>query len=133
MSYDDCAGDKLVTGDNTGECPVPTETELPGNPFFKDISNKLNFRPSQRNYGISVTDLDQDGHFEFLIAGNGYRNLAYKYNFETETYDEIADETLQDSSRKAIGLAACDIDGNNDLFKLNFFSGFKVTVQSTGG
>jgi len=122
MYYDDCSSDQLVTNTNSvDECPAPVITELPGDDFFADISTQLTFNPEQRNYGISVTDIDHDGKFEFVVAGFGYRNLAYKWNEELGSYDEIADEVLQDSSRRAIGLAACDIDGDGyeELYVLN--------------
>merc|ERR1719403_81607 len=103
------------------ECPEPVVVEYPGEDFFKSISKQLAFNPNQRNYGVSVTDIDKDGSFEFVVAGFGARNLAYKWNAQLGAYDEVADEILQDSSRRAIGLAACDIDGDGyeELYVLN--------------
>merc|ERR1719461_1627687 len=122
MNYDSCVGDVLVTGKaKPAECPEPVIVEYPGEDFFKSISDQLAFNPNQRNYGISVTDIDKDGSFEFVVAGFGSRNLAYKWNPKKGLYDEIADQVLQDSRRKAIGLAACDIDGDGyeELYVLN--------------
>lgn len=123
MAYDDCpTDDKLVTTTNKpSECPEPVVVELPGEDFFEDISSQLKFNPDQRNYGVAVTDINNDGKFDFVVAGFGSRNLAYTWNAETSSYDEIASKSLQDSKRKAIGLAACDIDGDGyeELYVLN--------------
>merc|ERR1719300_2052006 len=122
MHFDSCDGEMLVTGKmDPAKCPAPVVTELPGEPFFKSITEQLEFNPEQRNYGVSITDIDNDGTFEIVVAGFGARNLAYKWNAEKGLYDEIADEVLQDSKRKAIGLAACDIDGDGfeELYVLN--------------
>merc|ERR550534_3344170 len=122
MYYDACDGEKLETNvDSPNSCPAPTVTELPGEPFFTSITNLLQDNPDQRNYGVSITDIDNDGKFEIVVAGFGYRNLVYKWNTQTQVYDQIADSVLQDSSRKAIGLAACDIDGDGyeELYVLN--------------
>jgi hypothetical protein len=122
MYYDACDGEKLETNvDSPNSCPAPTVTELPGEPFFTSISEQLVDNPFQRNYGVSITDIDNDGKFEVVVAGFGYRNLVYKWNPTNQNYDQIADSTLQDSSRKAIGLAACDIDGDGyeELYVLN--------------
>merc|ERR1719283_597446 len=127
MGYDKCPGAKdqvppyLTDKDKPSTCPEPVIIEYPGEDFFKSISDQLDFNPNQRNYGVSVTDIDHDGTFEFVVAGFGARNLAYKWNAEKGLYDEIADKVLQDSQRKAIGLAACDIDGDGyeELYVLN--------------
>merc|ERR1719204_2163087 len=101
--------------------------------FFTSITSLLQDNPNQRNYGVSVTDIDNDGKFEFVVAGFGYRNLVYKWNSQTQVYDQIADSVLQDSSRKAIGLAACDIDGDGyeELYVLNTdqYSGDTTTLD----
>merc|ERR1719204_475343 len=101
--------------------------------FFTSITSLLVDNPFQRNYGVSITDIDKDGKFEFVVAGFGYRNLAYKWNAEAGAYDQIADSVLQDASRKAIGLAACDIDGDGyeELYVLNTdqYSGDTTTLD----
>jgi len=122
MNWDSCPGESYVSGDNTpSECPAPVVKILPGLPFFQSITEKLLFNPAQKNYGVSVTDIDQDGSFEFVVAGYANPNLVYKYNPTTQNYDEIADAVLQDPSRKAIGLASCDIDGDGfeEIYVLN--------------
>merc|ERR1719228_100062 len=135
MYYDACTGTKLETNvDNPNSCPAATATELPGEPFFTSITSQLVDNPAQRNYGVSITDIDNDGKFEIVVAGFGYRNLVYKWNSQTQVYDQIADSVLQDSSRKAIGLAACDIDGDGyeELYVLNTDQYSGETTTSDG-
>jgi hypothetical protein len=94
-----------------------------GEPFFQDYTHLLTHNPAQKNYGVSVTDIDGDGTFELVVAGYGVANLALKYNPSTGRFDDIALDhpALQDSSRQAIGVAACDIDGDGyeELYILN--------------
>jgi hypothetical protein len=96
---------------------------LPGDPFFQDFSSLLIGNPTQLNYGVAVTDIDDDGAFEFVVAGYGTANQAYKYNAATGQFDDVAigKPALQDSSKKAIGVAACDVDGDGyeELYVLN--------------
>jgi hypothetical protein len=106
----------------TDACAVPQD-QLPGSPFFQDFSNLLESNPTQLNYGISVTDIDADGHFEFVVAGYGAPNQAYKWNAATGKFEDVAlgKSVLQDSSGRGIGVAACDIDGDGyeELYILN--------------
>jgi hypothetical protein len=94
-----------------------------GDPFFEDFTHLLTHNPAQKNYGVSVTDIDGDGTFEMVVAGYGVANLALKYNPTSGQFDDIAlgDPALQDPSRQAIGVAACDIDGDGyeELYILN--------------
>lgn len=87
--------------------------------MFKDQSRLLRHNPPQLNYGIAVTDVDGDGQFEAVVAGFGYPNLALKWN--GEGLIDMADATLADPDRHAIGLAAGDIDddGREELYILN--------------
>lgn len=73
----------------------------------------------ERHYGIAVTDADGDGHFEFLVAGFGSRNLMLKW--DGTQYTDWGRNTLADNSRQAIGIAAADIDadGYEELYILN--------------
>ncbi|HEY9614163.1 MAG TPA: CRTAC1 family protein [Allocoleopsis sp.] len=75
--------------------------------------------PTQMNYGIAVTDVDGDGSFELFVAGFNGPNLVLKYN--GEGFVNIADETLADVGRRAIAVAAGDIDGDGreEIYVLN--------------
>jgi hypothetical protein len=75
--------------------------------------------PSQLNYGIAVTDIDNDGAFELFVAGFGKRNLVLKW--QGTGFVDIADDVLADMGRQAIGVAAGDLDGDGreELYVLN--------------
>jgi hypothetical protein len=106
----------------TDACALPQD-QLPGSPFFQDFTNLLESNPTQLNYGISVTDIDGDGQFEFVVAGFGAANQAQKWNADMGKFQDVAlgNSVLQDSSGRAIGVAACDIDGDGyeELYILN--------------
>ena len=47
--------------------------------FFSNISDIIENNTDRLSYGVSVTDFDKDGSYEFIIAGFGYSNLALSY------------------------------------------------------
>ena len=47
--------------------------------FFEDITNQIVDNPKRLSYGVSVTDVNQDGKFDFIVTGFGYLNLALSY------------------------------------------------------
>lgn len=110
MGYDQCI--KTIPQD-----------QLPGSPFFQDFSHLLQNNPIQKNYGISVTDIDADGAFEFVVAGFGAPNQAHKWDASSGKFKDVAlgNAVLQDSGGNAIGVAACDVDGDGfeELYILN--------------
>eukprot|EP01052_Picozoa_sp_SAG31_P026733 SAG31_NODE_2445_length_5681_cov_18.644930_7_plen_186_part_01 len=85
-----------------------------GEPFFEDFSHLLVNNPAKRNYGVAVTDIDNDGVFEAVVAGYGNENLAYQWDPVEGNFADVAmgEPVLQDATRQAIGVAACDIDGD---------------------
>ncbi len=87
--------------------------------MFQDRSELLTNNPAQMNYGVAVTDIDGDGRFEFFVAGYGCANQALKWN--GRAYHNIADDTLADASRQAIGVCAGDMDGDGreEIYILN--------------
>ena len=114
MSYDSCSV-AAMTSCVAGPPPPP----LPGNgPFFSDASHRFATNPTQRNYGVAVTDTNADGTFEFVVAGFGAANQIFQWNATSRRYVDIAPPALQDASSSAIGVAACDMDGDGILFYL---------------
>ena len=103
-------------------CPGYTPPEpLPGEPFFEDVSSLLATNPLQLNYGVAVTDTNGNGKLEFVVAGHGAANQAFEWNAASGSFHDVATATLQDAGSKAIGVAACDIDGDGfeELYILN--------------
>ncbi len=93
--------------------------------MFIDRTDLIEDNPTQRNYGVAVTDVDGDGAFELFVAGfgtanrNGARNTVLKWN--GERFVDIAPDVLADNDGMAIGVAACDIDadGREEIYVLN--------------
>lgn len=87
--------------------------------MFIDRSYLLLSNLPRMHYGVSVTDMDGDGEFEWVIAGFGFPNRAYKWT--GSAFVDAAPRELADAERQAIGVAACDVDGDGDeeLYLLN--------------
>ncbi|XP_043568937.1 cartilage acidic protein 1 isoform X4 [Chiloscyllium plagiosum] len=101
-----------------------TDTVLP-----PDYDNN----PVQLNYGVAVTDVNNDGELEIVVAGYNGPNLVLKYDRTTKRLQNIAvDEpsspyySLRDRQGNAIGVAACDIDGDGreEIYFLNTNNAF---------
>ena len=95
------------------------------------FGQRISTLPSHR----ALPSTDGDGLLEAFVTGNGFRNKIYKYNSATGIYDQLLEETslLADTTRKAIGVAACDVDGDGreEIYVLNMdsYSGAKVTTD----
>ncbi len=88
--------------------------------FFSNISNIIENNNDRLSYGISVTDFDKDGNYEFIVAGFGYSNLALSYE-KGKLINTIQDPLFIDEDRSTIGVSACDIDqdGFEEIYFLN--------------
>ena len=95
-------------------------TKMASAEFFQDISGIIKNNEERLSYGISVTDFNKDGQFEFIVTGFRHPNLAlsYKKGFLENLINE---EIFSDDIRSTIGVAACDIDndGFEELYFLN--------------
>ena len=74
--------------------------DLPGTPFFEDVSLLLATNPSQLNYGVAVTDTNADGVFEFVVAGFGTNNQIFQWDAGEAQYLEIK-ASIYGNARKA--------------------------------
>ncbi len=88
--------------------------------FFSNISDIIENNNDRLSYGVSVTDFNKDGTFEFVVAGFGYTNLALSYK-NGKLINIIQDPLFADEDRNTIGVSACDIDqdGFEEIYFLN--------------
>ena len=88
--------------------------------FFEDLSKIIENNEKRLSYGISVTDFNMDGNYEFLVTGFGFANLALSYQ-DGKLKDLNQQKIFSDTSKKTIGVAACDIDkdGFEEIYFLN--------------
>ena len=88
--------------------------------FFKDVTSIISDNPKRLSYGVSVTDVNQDGNFDFIVTGFGYLNLALSYK-NGKLINIVNQEKFSDEFRRTIGVAACDLDrdGYEEIYFLN--------------
>ena len=88
--------------------------------FFDNISNLIENNIDRLSYGVSVTDINQDGKFEFVVTGFGADNLALGYD-DGIIKNLVKNNNFNDTDRRTIGVAACDIDqdGYEEVYFLN--------------
>ena len=88
--------------------------------FFQDITSQIENNDFRLSYGISVTDVNQDNKYEFVVTGFGFSNLALTYQ-NGKIVNINKNEIFDDAKRKTIGVAACDIDqdGFEEIYFLN--------------
>ncbi len=88
--------------------------------FFKDITSLIENNDFRLSYGVSVTDVNQDNKYEFVVTGFGFSNLALSYQ-NGKLININKNEIFDDAKRKTIGVAACDIDqdGFEEIYFLN--------------
>ena len=88
--------------------------------FFEDLSKIIETNKKRLSYGISVTDFNMDGNYEFLVTGFGFPNLALAFQ-DGKLKDLNQQKIFSDASKKTIGVAACDIDkdGFEEIYFLN--------------
>ena len=104
--------------------------------MFQSITDKgikPGSNPSQLNYGVAVTDVDGEEGYEIVVAGYDGPNLVLKWNKATQQLENIAVDdpsspyfALRDSPGQAIGVTACDVDGDGreEIYFLNTNSAY---------
>ena len=98
--------------------------------FFEDITYQLLDNQPRLSYGISVSDVNNDGKFEFIVTGFGFKNLALGYK-KGILFNTVDQSIFLDKNRRTIGVASCDVDqdGYEEIYFLNTdtYSGEKNT------
>ena len=86
---------------------------------FHDISERLVGNVAKRRYGIAVTDFDGNGDYELVVTGYGGSNEIW--DVQGDRLVDVAPPELKDEERRAIGVAACDLDGDGleEIYFLN--------------
>nr|XP_009943344.1 PREDICTED: cartilage acidic protein 1 [Opisthocomus hoazin] len=116
-----------------------------GEPMFAAVTHRLlppdyDSNPTQLNYGVAVTDLDADGDFEIVVAGYNGPNLVLKYDKARGRLVNVAEDdrgspyyALRDRQGNAIGVTACDIDGDGreEVYFLNTNNAFSAVRASS--
>ncbi|XP_014813730.1 PREDICTED: cartilage acidic protein 1 isoform X1 [Calidris pugnax] len=114
-------------------------------PMFTAVTHRLlppdyDSNPTQLNYGVAVTDLDGDGDFEIVVAGYNGPNLVLKYDKARGRLVNVAEDergspyyALRDRQGNAIGVTACDIDGDGreEVYFLNTNNAFSGMATYT--
>ena len=134
------AGDVAAAGDASTDAENPSPNDAaeedapdveprPGRPLrdrladgavsFVDVSDALEGNASARRYGVAVTDVDGDGDFEAVVAGYSGENEVW--GWDGARLVNVTPEPLRDADRQAIGVAACDLDGDGleEIYFLN--------------
>ncbi len=88
--------------------------------FFEDITYQILENQPRLSYGVSVSDVNNDGNFEFVVTGFGFNNLALAYK-KGILFNSIDQSIFVDKNRRTIGVASCDIDqdGYEEIYFLN--------------
>ena len=75
--------------------------------------------PNSSTTGLPSATLTTTAAFEVIVAGFGFPNLVLKW--DGSSFRNVASFALADPQRQAIGIAACDIDGDGqeEIYILN--------------
>ena len=81
---------------------------------------------TQLNNGIAATDVNDDGLTDWFVAGYNGRNFVLSYNQKKRRLENLAQrntpyEALMDEQGAAMGVCACDIDGDGreEIYVMN--------------
>ena len=97
----------------------PTRVEDSTQRGFINLSAQITDNPTHRRYGLAITDFDLNGDYEVIVTGYGAANEVYDHR-DGQWFD-IAPVAIKDEARQAIGVAACDVDGDGaeEIYFLN--------------
>uniref|UniRef100_A0A9J8CKT0 Cartilage acidic protein 1 n=2 Tax=Cyprinus carpio TaxID=7962 RepID=A0A9J8CKT0_CYPCA len=127
---------KRVLGLSWGQRTEPMFASVTQSVFPPDYENN----PTQLNYGVAVTDVDGDGDLEMFVSGYNGPNLVLKYDSFKKRLVNIAVDNrsspyyaLRDRQGNAIGVTACDIDGDGreEIYVLNTNNAFSGRATYT--
>ncbi|XP_016394089.1 cartilage acidic protein 1 [Sinocyclocheilus rhinocerous] len=125
-----------VLGLSWGQRTEPMFASITQSVFPPDYENN----PTQLNYGVAVTDVDGDGDLEMFVSGYNGPNLVLKYDNLKKRLVNIAVDNrsspyyaLRDRQGNAIGVTACDIDGDGreEIYVLNTNNAFSGRATYT--
>ena len=96
-----------------------TESDSLSRAAFVECSPCIDENPAKRRYGIAISDVNNDGDFEAIVTGYGSANQVL--DWQDGMLVDITPAVLKDAQRKAIGVAACDVDGDGaeEIYFLN--------------
>ncbi|XP_059421460.1 cartilage acidic protein 1 [Carassius carassius] len=126
----------LTVGLSWGQRTEPMFASVTQSVFPPDYENN----PTQLNYGVAVTDVDGDGDLEMFVTGYNGPNLVLKYDkFKKRLLNIAVDNrsspyyALRDRQGNAIGVTACDIDGDGreEIYVLNTNNAFSGRATYT--
>ncbi|XP_066535630.1 cartilage acidic protein 1 isoform X2 [Hoplias malabaricus] len=126
----------VITGQSCAQRSEPMFATVTQNVLPPDYDNN----PTQLNYGLAVTDVDGDGDLEIFVAGYNGPNLVLKYDKIKKRLVNIAVDNrsspyyaLRDRQGNAIGVTACDIDGDGkeEIYVLNTNNAFSGRATYT--
>ena len=88
--------------------------------FFLNITDQIVENEFRLSYGVSVTDVNKDNKYDFVVTGFGFKNLALSYK-DGKLINIVNENIFSDEFRRTIGVAACDIDkdGYEEIYFLN--------------
>lgn len=126
LDRDSLAGDRLYRND-----------VVAGKMFFKDVTAQSGIYGSQIGYGlgVSISDINNDGWPDVYICNDFHEDDYLYINNGNGTFTDRFRESIQHTSRSAMGNDAADInnDGLTDLIVLDMLPEEEKIRKQSGG